>query len=135
MRVQYTKEAWPFLSFQYIFDVKFWIYLPRPSHIRSNPLDLWLTQNQIYLSFDSWDIGLSGILQTLFLADKEIFFWKNSWIFQVSYFNSGNLRQNKPMEILENCVRRLGNSMAKNQDLWKPCMICSWSPREIPFCF
>ena len=67
------------------------------------------------------------ILKRYFFDRLRRSFLKKPWIFLVSYFAPRNSRQNKasPLEILQNCVRPLRNSKAKNQNLWKFHMIFS----------
>ena len=52
MGVQYTKKTWPCLSFEYVFDMVFWINLARRCRVRPNPVYLPLTykKNQLYTS-------------------------------------------------------------------------------------
>ena len=47
MEIQYTKETQPYLSFEYISHVYFWIDLAMASHARPSPVDLWLTYKKI----------------------------------------------------------------------------------------
>ena len=67
---------------------------------------------------------------------EDILFWKKTLEFLSLSFTLGNSRHNKDsqLEILENFVTHLGNSIAKNQDPWKFHMF-SWSPLEIPLLF
>ena len=80
------------------------------------------------ITHDCWVIP--GEIQAVGFDD---FFGKN----MVYHFILENSRQNKALslQIPWNCVAHLGNSKAKNEDLWKFNVIFSSSILEIPLLF
>ena len=89
-------ETWPYLSFEYVSHVYFWIDLAMPSHTRPSPVDLWLTKKMsssyLYCFLRYWNfrnLPQSDCSRTFWAINQDLDFcqtWKLGW--EVNYHNN-----------------------------------------------